>query len=48
MRVVALCNKLSRSKGSRSGLDEIEGPSGAAAGAEVSNMTTGKQVGEVR
>ncbi|XP_059080756.1 death-associated protein kinase 1-like isoform X2 [Tigriopus californicus] len=39
MRVVALCNKLSRSRGSKLGLDDDE--SGAATPPIVSNMATG-------
>lgn len=39
MRVVALCNKLSRSRGSRMGLDDDE--SGTATPPIVSNMATG-------
>ena len=50
MRVVTLCNKLTRAKGSKVDVDEDGGgPSGSRADTPtvVSNMLTGKQVQEV-
>ena len=52
MRVVTLCNKLTRSKGSKVDVDEDGGGGGGSradtpTAAVVSNMLTGKQVQEV-